>query len=190
MKVLFLEDVPGTADAGEVKEVKNGFARNYLIPQKFAVQATANELQRIQSIHRLAQDKRQQLSNEARKVAKTLTGQVISVEMRVGPSGRLFGSVTSQRISEQLNQLLSQPLDHRNIILEAPIREPGDHSVTVRVYRKITSEITVRVVAEGYVPEDLAEEETDTPISESDSLIDSDSDSDSETDPDEPIEES
>lgn len=188
MKVLFLEDVPGTADAGEVKEVKNGFARNYLIPQKFAVQATANELQRIHSIQRLAEDKRDRLSTEARKVAETLEGQVVSVEMRVGPSGRLFGSVTSQRISEQLNQSLSQPLDHRNILLGAPIREPGDHSVTVRVYREVTSQITVRVVAEGYVPEDLTDEEIEAPIIESESV--DESASDEEPDTEEPTEES
>ena len=154
MKVLFLEDVPGTADAGQVKEVKNGFARNYLIPRKFAVQATANELQRINAIHRQAQGKRLQLSGDARRVAEALEGQAVTIEMRVGPSGRLFGAVTGRRIAEELNQLTAQQLDHRNVLLSTAIHAPGDYDVTVRLYREVTSQIKVRIVPEGYQPGD------------------------------------
>ena len=105
MRVLFLEDVPGTADAGEVKEVKNGFARNYLIPRQLAVQATPGQLQRLNAINRQAQEKRLKLSGDARLVAQALEGQTVVIEMRVGPTGRLFGAVTTRRIAEELNRL-------------------------------------------------------------------------------------
>ena len=156
MRVLFLEDVPGTADAGEVKEVKNGFARNYLIPRQLAVQATPGQLQRLNAINRQAQEKRLKLSGDARLVAQALEGQTVVIEMRVGPTGRLFGAVTTRRIAEELNRLTERGLDHRNVLLGSPIHEPGDYPVSIRLYREVTSQVNVRVVREGYQQEEEA----------------------------------
>jgi large subunit ribosomal protein L9 len=154
MRVLFVEDVVGTADAGEVKEVKNGFARNYLLPRKLAVAATPDHLQRIQKIQREAQDTRVKLSKDAKLVAEALDGRTITIEMKVGPTGRLFGSVTGRRIAEEVHQLTELSLDHRSILLGTAIHEPGDYDVTVRLYREVTSQVKLRVVPEGYVKEE------------------------------------
>ena len=93
MKVVFLEDVAGTADAGEVKEVKNGFARNFLLPKGLAAPATQDQLQRITAIEKVAQEKRLKFSGEWGIVAEAMDGTVVTVNVRVGPSGRLFGGL-------------------------------------------------------------------------------------------------
>lgn len=154
MRVLFVEDVPGTADAGEVKEVKNGFARNYLLPRKLAVAATPDQLQRVQNIQREAQGTRLKLSQDAKLVAEALEGRTITIEMRVGPTGRLFGSVTGRRVAEEVHHLTELSLDHRSILLDTAIHTPGDYDVTVRLYRDVTSQVKLRVVPEGYVKEE------------------------------------
>ena len=207
MRVIFLEDVPGTADAGEVREVKNGFARNYLMPRKLAAPATPGQLQRINTIQKDAEQKRLKLSDDAKVVAEALDGQEITIEARVGPTGRLFGAVTSRHIADELNKLTDGSLDHRNVLLGAAIHDPGDYDVPVRLYREVTSQVKVHVVSEGYVEQQAAlvdagaeapepsaeltpieeapsEEDSGEPASE-DAEADEDEDKDAEADEDE-----
>ena len=153
MKVIFLQDVPGTADAGEVKEVKNGFARNYLLPRNLAAPATLDQLRRTGNIQKAAQGTRLKLSDDAQVVAKALEGQQVTIEVRVGPTGRLFGAVTGRHIADELNKLMERDLDHRSILLGEAIHDPGDYDVNVRLYRDVTAQVKVRVVPEGYSEE-------------------------------------
>ncbi len=150
MKVIFLEDVPGAADAGEVKEVKNGFARNYLLPKGLAAPATPGQLQRIRAIEAAARQKRLQFSEEWGQVAEMIQGMEVPVEVRVGPNGRLFGSVTGRHIAERLTAATGRAIDHRQVLLGSTIHEPGDYPVSIRLYREVTAEVTVSVVPEGY----------------------------------------
>ena len=168
MKVIFLEDVVGTADAGEVKEVKNGFARNFLLPQGLAAPATKDQIQREQAIKAAAVEKRLKFSQEWKVVADAVNGTQISLEVRVGPTGRLFGSVTSRAIAEKLSEETGRDIDHRHVLLGASIHEPGDYDVTIRLYRDVTAEIKVKVIPEGYVAaEDEAFGGVDTPTEDS-----------------------
>ena len=153
MKVVFVEDVPGSADAGETKVVKNGFARNYLLPRNLAVPATAGNLQRVRTIEKEAQEKRLRLSSDAQLVAGALEGKEITLAVRVGPTGRLFGAVTTKHIADELKKLMERELDHRSILLGEGIHQPGDYDVTVRLYRDVTSRVKVHVVPEGTVQE-------------------------------------
>ena len=166
MKVIFLEDIPGTADAGEVKEVKNGFARNYLLPRELAVPATPDQLQRLGSIQRSAEKKRLQTSKEMGTVAEALEGTIVTIEARLGPTGRLYGAVTSRHVAEALTKQTERQLDHRHVLLPEAIHAPGDYPVTVRLYRDVTAQVTVSVVAEGYVPEDAPVAEMEEIIAE------------------------
>lgn len=165
MKVIFLEDVAGAADAGEVKEVKNGFARNYLLPKGLAAPATPGQLQRIRSIEAAARQKRLQFSEEWGQVASMIQGMEVPVEVRVGPNGRLFGSVTGRHIAERLTAATGRTIDHRQVLLGAAIHEPGDYPVSIRLYREVTAEVTVSVVPEGYdaAQAPVAESEDDAP---------------------------
>ena len=152
MRVIFLEDVAGTADAGEVKDVKNGFARNYLLPRALAAPATPDQLQRIRSIEKAAREKRVKYSQEWGEVAELVNGTSVAVEVRVGPSGRLFGSVTSRAIAEKLTEATGRAFDHKQVLLGSAIHEVGDYPVTLRLYREVTAEVQVSVVPEGYRP--------------------------------------
>jgi large subunit ribosomal protein L9 len=155
MKVIFLEDVAGTADAGEIKNVKNGFARNYLLPRKLAAPATADQLQRINTIEKAAKEKRLKFSQEWKKVADEMNGLNVPITVRVGPTGRLFGAVTGRHIAEKLSELAGREVDHRQVLLGEALHEPGDYPVTIRLYRDVEAEVTVSVYPEGYVaPED------------------------------------
>ena len=155
MKVIFLEDVAGTADAGEIKNVKNGFARNYLLPRKLAAPATADQLQRVNTIEKAAKDKRLKYSQEWKKVADEMNGVNVPITVRVGPTGRLFGAVTGRHIAEKLAEITGRDVDHRQVLLGEALHEPGDYPVTIRLYRDVEADVTVSVFPEGYVaPED------------------------------------
>ncbi len=156
MKVIFLKDVPETADAGEVKEVKNGFARNYLLPKGLAAPATPDQLQRVKAIEKAAHETRLKFSEEWGVVAEALAGTTVEVEVRVGPSGRLFGSVTGRAIAEKLTEATGREIDHRQVLLGTAIHEPGDYPVNIRLYRDVQAEVTVSVIPEGYTPEEAA----------------------------------
>ena len=156
MRVIFLKDVPDTADAGEVKEVKNGFARNYLLPRGLAAPATPDQLQRVKAIEKAAQETRLKFSEEWGTVAEMIEGTTVTVEVRVGPSGRLFGSVTGRLIAEKLTEATGREIDHRQVLLGTAIHEPGDHPVKIRLYRELQAEINVSVIPEGYTPEEAA----------------------------------
>lgn len=156
MKVIFLEDVAGTADAGEIKEVKNGFARNYLLPQHKAAPATPDQLQRVKAIEKAAQANRLKYSKEWGSVAEAMNGTTVTVEVRVGPNGRLFGAVTGRHIAEKLTEATGRDVDHRQVLLGEAIHEPGDYPVAIRLYREVHADIIVNVVPEGYTPEEAA----------------------------------
>ena len=156
MKVIFLEDVAGTADAGEVKEVKNGFARNHLLPKGLAAPATPDELQRINSIEKAAQSNRLKFSEEWGLVAEAMNDTNVIIEMRVGPSGRLFGAVTGRHIAEKLTEATGREIDHRQVLLGETLHEPGDYPVAIRLYRDVHANVTVSVIPEGYTPEEAA----------------------------------
>ena len=160
MKVIFLEDVPGTADAGEVKEVKNGFARNHLLPRGLAAPATPDALQRAGAIERAAQAKRVRESEDWQVVADALGGTRVVVEARVGPNGRLFGSVTGRHVAQKLSEMTGRDLDHRQVLLSEAIHDPGNYEVPIRLYRQVQTSVTLAVVPEGYL-EPAAEEPAD-----------------------------
>ncbi len=156
MKVIFLEDVAGTADAGEIKEVKNGFARNFLLPKQLAAPATQDQLQRLKAIEKAAQTNRMKFSEEWTAVANAMNGINVTVEVRVGPSGRLFGAVTGRHIAEKLTEATGREIDHRQVLLGEAIHEPGDYPISIRLYREVHADVIVSVMPEGYTPEEAA----------------------------------
>ena len=180
MKVIFLEDVAGAADAGEVKVVKNGYARNYLLPKGLAAPATPGQLQRIRAIETAARQKRLQYSEEWGQVAELIQGMAVPVEVRVGPNGRLFGSVTGRHIADRLTAATGRTIDHRQVLLGTAIHEPGDYPVNVRLYRDVIAEVSVSVVPEGYeaAQATAVESEDDLPESEESSYEDDDDNDD------------
>ena len=176
MQVIFLQDVPGTADAGEIKEVKNGFARNYLLPKGLAAPATKDSIQRINAIEKSAKELRLKQSSDWQVVADAIAGIKIEIEARVGPNGRLFGAVTGRHVADRLSQITERKLDHRQVLLGEAIHDPGDYEVKVRLYREVQATVNLSVIPEGYVepiylPEAAAinDDQNSTEISEASS---------------------
>ena len=148
MKVLFLLDVRPTARAGDVKEVKLGFARNYLIPQGFAVQATEHELRRASKLRAQAEDRRLVEAKEWQDVADALKDQKVRIEVRTGPTGRLYGSVTNTMIAAKVSEMTERDIDRKGIQIAAPIRAVGDYKIPARFVEGVTANLMIEVVAD------------------------------------------
>ncbi len=155
MKVVFLEEVEGSGRIGEVRNVANGYARNYLLPRKLAVPATDHNI-RIAQARGKAEAKRQaKLDDDAAVLAEKLAGLTITIEVRVGEQGRLYGSVTARDISEALEKPLGLLLEHRQVELEEPIRQVGLFEVPLRLSRNVRVSVKVAVLGEGQTLEEL-----------------------------------
>jgi large subunit ribosomal protein L9 len=157
MRVVFLEDVPGVAQGGDVKEVKNGFARNYLIPKNLATPATHNALQRIAKLQRSAEVTRVRRLEDMKDLAAELDGAQISVEMRAGSTGRLYGSVTAAIIAARLAELTEKEIDRRSVTLNEPIRDLGEFDLTLDLHPDVRAGVSVLVYPTGTTAEDFAE---------------------------------
>ena len=178
MRVVFLQDVAGVAQGGDVKEVKNGFARNYLIPKKFAVPATHNALQRVKQYTEQAERARLRLLQDMRELSETLDGTRIDVEMRAGASGQLYGSVTNAIIADKLSEMADREIDRRGIEIDEPIRQLGTFNVNVRLHPEVQAQIDVLVYPTGTTADEWLqslEEEEAAAEGEGDNVEDSDS---------------
>jgi large subunit ribosomal protein L9 len=153
MKVVFLENVEGTAQVGEVKDVKSGFARNYLLPRGLAAPAVEPYLRWAQA-RSAREDKHQgDLDKQAAAAASRIEGSRISLPARVGETGKLYGSITSVHIAAEVAKILGEDdFDHRKVLLGEAIREVGVHPVRLRLTRNVAATVQVEVFAEGEEP--------------------------------------
>ena len=147
MKVILSKDVPGTGKAGEVKDVADGYARNYLIPRKLAIPATGGALKTVEARQASEQKKLAAEEAAARALADRLTSAPVVLTAKVGDQGRLYGSITSADIAEQVSKALGQPFDRRMIQLDEPIRQLGTFEVPVRLHRAVSTKLKVDVQA-------------------------------------------
>jgi len=145
MKVVFLQDVPKVAKAGDVKEVSDGYSRNYLLPKKLAVIATPAELKNVE-LQRQANARREvRTEQEAETFAKVLQDTTVVLKMRAGTKEKLYGSVTSTDIAKEIKRLTKQEVDKRKIELTEPIRELGSHQVSIKLTKDVTAIVNVLV---------------------------------------------
>ena len=148
MKVLLKRDVTKLGKAGTVKNVADGFGRNYLIPQGLATLATPGALKQAETLSKAEQKRQAALASEASSLADQLAQITLSFKMRAGEAGKLYGSVTSQNIVDEVKRLAGLDVDKRKIELREPIRALGTHKVAVRLASELAPEITVNVVRE------------------------------------------
>jgi large subunit ribosomal protein L9 len=148
MKVVFLQDVPNVARAGEMKEVADGYGRNYLIPRKLAAQADPKMMNAIEAQVRARARQVAQNEAEMTELAEQIDGKEITITARVGANERLYGSITAGDIIAELEKSFGIIVDKRKIDLENPIRELGSHEVPIRLTRDIIPSITVTVTGE------------------------------------------
>ena len=157
MKVLLIEDVYKLGRAGEVKKVANGYGRNYLIPQGLAVIATTEALKQVEFIRAKADVNRAQLNKEMESVAKVLSDLTLTFPVKAGETGKLYGSVTSNMICDQILEKTGIDISRRQIDAQ-PIRNLGVHKAEIRLTIDLVPEVTVIVHREGETPESAIEE--------------------------------
>jgi len=160
VKVIFLEDVPNVARAGEAREVADGYGRNYLLPRKLAVLANSRASAVVEAQLKKIVLKRAQTEAEMAELAGKLDGLEVTLKARAGAKDKLYGSITSADIADGLNSRAGMVVDKRKIELEEPIRQLGSYEVTVRLTHDITAVIRLAVVADKVAeePEEKTEE--------------------------------
>ncbi|HET9659415.1 MAG TPA: 50S ribosomal protein L9 [Thermomicrobiales bacterium] len=152
MKIVLRQDVENLGEKGSVKNVADGYARNYLIPRGMAVVATPGELKVVATNEAVKQRKITRQETELQGLADRINGQKLEFEARAGSNGRLFGSITNGDIAEKLSKAVDTEIDRRKIVIDEPIRTVGDHAVTVNLVGKLRPQVTV--VVNGIVDEE------------------------------------
>ena len=169
MKVVFLKDVQGVANGGDVKDVKNGFARNYLFPQNLATPVTKESVRRVDRLSKHADEQRLKTLADMKVLAEQVDGAQLSVEMRAGASGRLYGSVTNAIVADEISDLTDRDIDRRTITIPESIRTVGKHELNVRLYPGVSATINLTVHPTGTDPEEfIAQLSNETDHSEQD----------------------
>ena len=154
MKVVLTQDVPGLGQVGQVKEVTEGYARNFLLPRKLATAATPGALKQVE-IQQSAEKKRQQKQDqEMAGLSKNLSEATVTVRSKVGEGGKLYGSVTNGDIAEAMEQQLGQSIDRRKIEIEEPIRHVGSYKIPIKLTKNVAP--TINLVVEGLEGEQAA----------------------------------
>jgi len=148
MKVIFIEDVPNVARAGETKEVANGYGRNYLIPKKLAILAEPQALHTAEAQIKARASREAQTESEMIELASQLDGKEITLKARVGQKERLYGSITPADIASELESATGLVVDKRKVEIDEPIRQLGSYEVTIRLAKDIVPKITVTVAEE------------------------------------------
>jgi large subunit ribosomal protein L9 len=151
MKVILLQELKGRGGEGDVIEVAQGFAVNYLLPRKIAIQATKGNLKQLELRSHNIKAREESRLGDAQGLFDKLNEKVVKVEAKVGEEGRLFGSVTTHLIAAAILEQLGVEIDRRKIETHGSIKEVGEHVINVAIYRDTKAELTVNVVAEGHV---------------------------------------
>ena len=148
MKVVLQRDVPTLGKAGDVKEVADGYGRNFLIPRGLAAPASKTAMENVEA-HKVAEARRRErLDEEAQALAKRIEETPIVLRARTGEGGRLYGSVTSSDIAEALSTEMGTTIDKRNVDLPEPIRHLGAHTARIHIGPRVTVPLSVQVEPE------------------------------------------
>ena len=148
MKVILTKDVPKVGKKGDVVEVSDGYARNYLIPRGLAVKATEGNLKHLLDEKRQKSEKEERIRKKSEELLKGLKKRTWEIPVKAGERGKLFGSITSGNLAEKISQVSGMEIDKRWVKLKKPIKEVGEYSVEIRLPGGVKGEIKVRIVPE------------------------------------------
>ena len=145
MKVILLEDVKSLGKKGEIAEVSDGYARNYILPKKLGLEATGKNLNDLKLQKQNEEKVAQEHLEAAQELAKKLEAAKVELKIKTGEGGRTFGSVSSKEIAIAVKEQLGYDLDKKKIQIKEAIRTPGMHLVPVKLHQKVTAELKVHV---------------------------------------------
>ena len=147
MKVILLQDVEGLGKAGDLKEVANGYARNYLVPRGDAVRWTRGAEKQIEQMKSARAARAARDADHANEIKGKLEAAPVSVRVRAGADGRLYGAVTTADIASAVAETTGESIDKRSIVLGNPIKSLGVHQVSVRIHDEVSATVALNVVA-------------------------------------------
>src|SRR5437588_1686616 len=143
MKVLFKKDVSDVAKAGQVKDVADGYARNFLIPRGLAVAATAGALKQVADVRAVAARHAAEEERVAQSLKERLEAQPIVIEAKAGSQGRLYGSVTTADVATAIQKQVGASVERRDLEINDPVRQVGSYQVSARLHRNVGATITI-----------------------------------------------
>ncbi len=147
MKVIFLQDVAHVAKTGEVKEVSDGYGRNFLLPRRIAVPATAGAMKEMEALIKREASRRAKTEAELKALAEQLNGKEITIKAKAGAKDKLYGTITTADIAAEIEKVHSLVIDKRKIELAEPIKQVGSFDVAIKVAHDLTATIKVNVEA-------------------------------------------
>lgn len=145
MKIILIEDVKKLGKKGEIIEVNDGYARNYILPQKLGIEANNKNLNDLKLQKRREEKDAQKLLDEAGELAEKIADQIVTVKIKGGEGGRVFGSVSAKEIAEAAKKQCALEIDKKKIQLQEPIRSFGVHEVGIRLHPQVTGKLRVKV---------------------------------------------
>ena len=145
MKVILLQDVKGKGKKGQMIEVSDGYARNYMLPRKLAIEATADAINTMRMNDKATQERQARERAEALETSKKLKELTLVVKAKGGGAGRLFGAVTNQEIADALKASAGIAIDKRKIVIDEPIKNVGTYTVKCKLGYEIVGQLTVKI---------------------------------------------
>ena len=145
MKVIFIKDVKGSGNKGEVKNVADGYARNMLLPKNLAVEATPENINKLQGAQASAQHKIDVDIQNAKEIAAKIKGQRVDIAAKAGSNGKLFGSVTAANVAEAVNKQFGVNIDKKKVSLSTDIKNFGSYKAVIKLYNGISETVDVEV---------------------------------------------
>ena len=149
MKVILMQDVKSIGKKGELKEVSDGYARNFLLPRKLAKEANAQAMNEFKNAEAAKEYKVKVETEKAQENAKALSGKTVKISAKAGQNGKLFGSVTAKELAEEIGRQYGVEVDKRKIVLENDIKAFGTYSFDLKFYNGITASLSVAVCEAG-----------------------------------------
>ena len=146
MKIILIKDVPELGGKGEIVDVADGYARNYLVPRKMAVKATKGAIAQAEGMRQAAIDAAARAKEEADNLATALSGTRVVVAARAGDEGKLFGSIGAADVAEAITKFTGVDIAAKTIDIEAPIKDIGLHEVTVKPHAEVAFPVTLDVI--------------------------------------------
>ena len=148
MKVILLDNIKGVGKKDEIINASDGYARNYLFPKKLAIEATKENLGKLESKNEANKFKKQNEKNYAIEVANKLKELVLTIKVKAGENGKIFGGVTSKEISENLKEQYKIEIDKKKIEVKETIKNIGRFTINIKLYEGVNAKLTVNIIAE------------------------------------------
>ncbi len=148
MKVIFIKDYQNKGKCGEIKEVKDGFARNFLIPYGYAIEATEENIKFLKEKEMAEENKKKKKIEKAKEIKKIIEEKSITIQAKAGRDEKLFGAITNEIISEEIKKQLNLEIEKYQIILEEPIKKLGIYKIPVKLAENIEGELKVWILRE------------------------------------------